>query len=319
LKAKYLIGGTMLLGITGTLLYTLKTFNKCMGRAEDKIPSRDSKLVKEKLQPYADEIYDGVDLLHGENSEIVYTESFDGLKLAAICLPAKNAKATIILMHGFRSTPYWDFAGAVRKYSEKGMNLVLPYQRAHGKSEGKYLTFGVKERRDVHSWIEWVKKRFGDEEKILVDGMSMGSATVLMASELGYPENVKGIIADCGYTSPYDIVSCVMQNKMHIPKYPFIWLYDAACRVFADFSLKECSATDAMKVNAVPVLFAHGEADDFVPYWMTKQNYDACTAQKVFVSVPEAGHGMCYLIDRERYDRELDRFITDVLGLDEEN
>ena len=104
-----------------------------------------------------------------------------------------------------------------------------------------------------------------------------------------------------------------MQKKMHIPKYPFIWMYDAACRVFADFSLKECSATNAMKVNNVPVLFAHGEADDFVPHWMTKQNFDACVAEKVFVSVPGAGHGMCYLIDRERYESELDKFISSVL------
>ena len=141
----------------------------------------------------------------------------------------------------------------------------------------------------------------------------MGCATVLMASELGYPDNVKGIIADCGYTSPYDIVSSVMKNNMHIPKYPFIWMYDAACRILAGFSLKECSATEAMKVNTVPVLFAHGEADDFVPYWMTKRNYDACIADKDFVSVPDAGHGMCYLIDREQYENAIDRFIATVL------
>ena len=314
MKKNYIAVGTTVLAVAGTVGYTIRMFNKFMGRTDDKIPTRDSKLVKEVLHPYADGIYEGVEFLRGEVSEIVYTESHDGLKLAAVCLPAKNPKATIILMHGFRSNPYWDFAGAVRKYSEMGLNLVLPYQRAHGKSEGKYLTFGVKERHDVHSWIKWVKERFGDNEKILVDGMSMGSATVLMASELGYPENVKGIIADCGYTSPYDIVSCVMQDTMHIPKYPFIWMYDAACRIFADFSLKDCSATNAMKVNNVPVFFAHGEADKFVPHWMTKQNYDACKAKKVFVSVPDAGHGMCYLIDRERYERELDQFINTVLN-----
>ena len=313
MKKRYVIGGLAIASVGGAMLYTAAMFKKCMGRAKDTIPTRDSKLVKEKLLPYADEIYEGVDWLKGENAETVYTQAYDGIKLAAVCLPAKEHKATVILMHGFRSTPYWDFAGAVKKYSEMGMNLVLPYQRAHGKSEGKYITFGVKERRDVHSWIDWVKERFGEDEKIILDGISMGCATVLMASELGYPDNVKGIIADCGYTSPYDIVSSVMKNNMHIPKYPFIWMYDAACRMFAGFSLKECSATDAMKVNTVPVLFAHGEADDFVPYWMTKQNYEACIADKDFVSVPEAGHGMCYLIDREQYENALDKFITAVL------
>jgi len=313
MKKRYILGGAIAFAATcGAIGYTATMFHKCMGRAKDSIPSRDSKLVKEKLSPYADEIYEGVDWLRSDNAETVYTEAFDGIKLAAICLPAKNAKATVLLMHGFRSTPYWDFAGAVKKYSEMGMNLVLPYQRAHGKSEGKYITFGVKERRDVHSWIKWITNRFGENEKIILDGISMGCATVLMASELGYPVNVKGIIADCGYTSPYDIVSSVMKNNMHIPKYPFIWLYDAACRVFAGFSLKECSATDAMRINTVPVLFAHGEADDFVPYWMTKQNYDACIAEKDFVSVPDAGHGMCYLIDREQYEGAIDRFITSV-------
>lgn len=313
MKKRYIAGGIALAAVGGSVLYTVKMFKKCMGRAKSDVPTRDSKMVKEKLQPYADDIFEGVELLSGENVETVYTGAFDGIKLAALCLPAKNPIATVILMHGFRSTPYWDFAGAVKKYSEMGLNLLLPYQRAHGMSEGKYITFGVKERRDVYSWIDWVKDRFGENEKIIVDGISMGCATVLMASELGYPENVKGIIADCGYTSPYDIVASVMKNNMHIPKYPFIWMYDAACRIFAGFSLKECSATDAMRVNTVPVLFAHGEADDFVPYWMTKQNYDACVAEKSLVSVPEAGHGMCYLIDREQYDEQLDRFIASVL------
>ena len=313
MKKRYIFGGLTLLAIGGTVLYTAAMFKKCMGRAKDNIPTRDTKLVKEKLAPYADEIYAGVEWLQNGNTETVYTEAYDGIKLAALCLPAKNARATVILMHGFRSTPYWDFAGAVKKYSEMGLNLVLPYQRAHGKSEGKYITFGVKERRDVHSWIDWVKERFGDDEKIILDGISMGCATVLMASELGYPDNVKGIIADCGYTSPYDIVSSVMKNNMHIPKYPFIWMYDAACRVFAGFSLKECSTTEAMKINTVPILFAHGEADDFVPYWMTKKNYDTCIAQKDLVSVPNAGHGMCYLIDKEQYEDAIDRFISSVL------
>ena len=314
MKALCVVGGAVAAAVGGLAVYSAKTFRKVLGRADASVPARDSELVKTKLQPYADHIYDGVELLKGAKTETVYIEAFDGLKLAALCLPAENPRATVILMHGFRSSPYWDFAGIVRKYSGMGFNLLIPYQRAHGKSEGKYITFGVKERRDLHSWIEWAIDRFGEKEKIVVDGMSMGSATVLMASELGYPDNVKGIIADCGYTSPYDIVVKVMRSNMHLPKYPFIWMFGAMCRVFAGFSLKECSATDAMKVNDKPVLFAHGEADDFVPYSMTTQNYDACVAEKILLSVPEAGHGMCYLMDMERYDLELQKFFDKVLA-----
>ncbi|MBR2460273.1 MAG: alpha/beta hydrolase [Clostridia bacterium] len=314
MKGFYIACGVAIAAVGAMAIYSAGMFRKVLGRSDASVPSRDSELVKTKLQPYADHIYNGVELLHGEKSETVYTQSFDGLKLAAVCLPAEESRATVILMHGFRSSPYWDFAGVIKKYSEMGFNLVLPYQRAHGKSEGKYLTFGVKERRDLLSWVDWTKERFGENEKIIVDGMSMGAATVLMASGLGYPDNVKGIIADCGYTSPYEIISKVMKENMHIPQYPFIWIFGAMCRVFADFSLKECSTVDAMKVNGKPVLFAHGEADDFVPYAMTVENYDACVAEKVLVSVAGADHGISYLVDQKKYDEALDSFLEKNLG-----
>lgn len=312
-KALYIGGGAVAAAAIGVMAYSFVTFRKVMGRAEEPFFDGELAQVKPKLVPYAEVIHDSIGLLKSEKTELVYTQSYDGLRLAGLFLPAEDGRATVILMHGFRSTPYGDFSGIVRKYHEMGLNLLIPYQRAHGKSEGKYLTFGVKERRDVHSWINWVTKRLGADEKILVDGMSMGCATVLMASELGYPDNVKGIIADCGYTTPYDIVAHVIKTKMHLPKYPFIIFFGGMCRAFAHFSLKECSATEAMKKNPKPTLFVHGEADDFVPYEMTVKNHDACAAEKVFVSIPKAGHGMCYFTDTEYYDRELERFIEKVL------
>lgn len=300
--------GVLLVLSLATVLFVLRIFLKTMGRAEAVIPYEDSKIMQRKdLKPHFNEFSEGMKFID-ENSDKVFVTAYDGIRLAAFCIPCKNARGTVLLMHGFRSSPYVDFGCAKKKYHSMGLNIVAPYQRAHGLSEGKYLTFGVKERYDVFSWIEFINQRFGGD--IFVDGLSMGCATVLMASELGYPENVRGIIADCGYTSPYEIVVSVMKNSMHLPKYPFIWLFNGMCRIFAGFSLSECSAVEAMKKNKTPVLFVHGEADDFVPYSMGKSNHTACIAEKYFLSSKTAGHALCYFEIREEYDKMLESFIT---------
>lgn len=289
---------------------TYRLFRTLIGRACDVIPDGSTGLLEKKgLGEHASEFICGVEFIN-ERAELVYTEAFDGVKLAAFRIPAKHASGTILLMHGFRSSPYLDFSCVVKRYSDMGLNVILPYQRAHGKSGGRYLTLGVKERYDVLSWLRFIDSGSVPGADVFIDGLSMGCATVLMASGLGYPDNVKGIIADCGYTSPYDIVSIVMRRRLHLPKYPFIWVFELCCRAFAGFSLKECSACEALSVNRTPILFAHGEADELVPYWMTLKNYEACTAEKRLISVKEAGHAMCYFTDREQYERTLDEFIS---------
>lgn len=230
--------------------------------------------------------------------EAVETTSEDGLRLVGELYYADEPTDHFLLcMHGFHSGPK-DFVCAVDFFRSLGYNVLLVTQRAHGESEGEWITFGVKERYDCRSWCRYLVERFGDGIGIVLDGISMGAATVLMATELDLPRNVKAVMADCGYTSPWEIVCDVAKRSMHIPKYPFMPLFRWVVKRVAGFDLKEVSATDAMERNETyPILLIHGMADDFVPHHMSISNYDACRAPKRLVSVEGAGHGLSYLVD----------------------
>ena len=240
----------------------------------------------------------GREALAALTPERVETVSEDGLRLVGdLYYAPEPTDHYLVCMHGFHSTQK-DFVCAVDFFLSLGYNVLLVCQRTHGESEGKWITFGVRERYDCRCWCRYLVDRFGDGIGIVLDGISMGAATVLMATELELPKNVKAVMADCGYTSPWEIVCDVAKRSMHIPKYPFMPLFRLVVKVMAGFDLKEVSAVTAMEKNErYPVLFIHGQADDFVPYGMSVKSYEACRAPKRLVGVPEAGHGLSFLVD----------------------
>ena len=264
--------------------------------------------VNEALEGYKDEIEASREWKRSQPFETVYIRSFDKLRLAAEFLPAQGAKGTIIMVHGYRSSAERDFACIMRDYYERGYNLLLVHQRAHGLSEGKYITYGVKESRDVTDWARWVEGHLGENVDIFLDGVSMGATTVLMASGLHLPSNVRGIIADCGFTSAREIFKHVMKTKYHAPGFPVIGIADRISRKKAGFSFKECDTRKALARSRVPVLFVHGTSDEFVPVNMTIENYEACNAAKEILLIEEAGHALSYFVDKEEYLRALDEF-----------
>lgn len=224
-----------------------------------------------------------------------------------------NPKAPVdIQFHGYRSCGLRDLCGGANLALERGHNVLLVDQRAHGQSQGKFLTMGVKERYDCMAWIDYVRQRFSDDTSILLVGVSMGAATVLMTANLGLPKCVKGIIADCGYTSPEAIIKNELKT-MHIPQKLGYFLVRTGARIFAGFDPSSASAEEALKTCPVPVLFIHGEADRYVPCEMSRQNYWACTAPKKLLTIPGAVHGMSYLVDPVSYRAAVSEFMTQVL------
>ncbi|WP_099204285.1 alpha/beta hydrolase [Scatolibacter rhodanostii] len=259
---------------------------------------------------YADRIYDCRKWLRDHTTEKIECTSFDGLKLISLFVPAENPKGTIIVMHGYRSRSDMDFVPEVEFLNGLGYNLLVVMQRSHDESEGKYITFGVKERFDCKMWAEYVAKRFGNEQDIFLSGISMGAATVLMASGLDLPSNVRGIIADCGFTSAWEIVKRVGKKDMHLPCFPFVYGVNFFAKRLAKFDLKEYSTLDAMKLNRLPILFIHGDADDFVPITMTMQNYKACKAPKELLVIRGAAHATSYLSDTELCQKAILDFVN---------
>jgi fermentation-respiration switch protein FrsA (DUF1100 family) len=241
-------------------------------------------------------------------SEDIYTLSKDGLKLYAKLITTPAPKGVIILMHGYRSMAKNDFSLIINFYRSLGLDVLLADQRSHGKSEGKWITFGIKERYDAVSWARVVMTRYGQNFPVIINGVSMGASTVLMGSGIGYPENVRGIIADCGFTSPYEIIKTVAKKKK-LPLSVVMPLAEVSAKLFAGFDIKEASTISAMSSNFIPVLFIHGSEDNFVPCDMSISTFNACLANKHIVLVEGAGHGDSYITDKDLYEKSLKEFI----------
>ena len=256
---------------------------------------------------YMPRIRAGIKWFKEQSPERLWLKSRDGLKLAADYLPAENAVGTIIVVHGYRSNNCLDFSCVFELYHSWNYNILAVHDRAHGDSEGKYIGFGILDRYDVLSWTEYVAKNIGGS--IFLDGMSMGASTVLMTSGFDLPKNVKGIIADCGFTSPFEECKHVLKKDFKLPAFPLLHVCSLGVKVLAGYSLNDYSTLDALKTNKIPVLFIHGSEDTFVPTYMGKQNYDACVAEKEILIIDCANHGESFLKETERCTAVLKNFL----------
>lgn len=262
----------------------------------------------DQYKKYEHEIYKVIDNLISQKYEEVSILSHDGLRLFGRYYHIKDDAPLVILFHGYRSTAMRDCGGAFKMCNSAGYNMLIIDQRAHGKSEGHTMSFGIKERYDCLRWANYASNRFGENSKIILYGVSMGAATVLMASDLELPKNVVGIIADCGYTSPKEII-CKVCREMRLPPvltYPFIKL---GAFIFGGFNLDGASAVSSLKKCKVPVLFVHGEDDMFVPCDMGRENYESCASEKQLLTIPTAGHAMSYFADNKLYVETVQGFM----------
>lgn len=238
------------------------------------------------------------DRLLSADFEEVSIKSNDGLTLKADLLVGSVNK-TVILFHGYRSGPT-DMSGAFVKYESAGYNILLVHHRTHGKSEGKYITYGIRESEDCLLWANYADKRFGGA--IFLGGISMGATTVLMAADKPLPPSVKAIAGDCGFSSPYEIISLVGRRMFHLPGFimPMVMTsLNFYCKTLGKFSITEGSATKSLERATVPVAITHGEADDFVPCYMSEQNARACASPVSLYTVKGADHGLSHLVDPE--------------------
>lgn len=226
--------------------------------------------------------------------------SYDGLTLYGQYYEyAPNAPIELMLP-GYRGIAERDLCGGVQRAFALGHSVLIVNQRGNDKSEGRVITFGVREHKDCLSWVEYILDRFGKDVRVILAGVSMGAATVMMAAGTDLPSQVVGVVADCGYTSGRDIIKKVIR-QLKLPAnilYPFVRLGGL---IYGGFDIEKASPIEAMKRCRVPVFFAHGDTDDYVPYEMSVRNFEACASQKTLFTVSGAGHGLSYLVDPEGY------------------
>ncbi len=263
---------------------------------------------------YWDLIERGHQWLQDHGAQKVAMESYDGLHLNALWIPAENPKGTIILAHGYHSCILTDFSFVYDRYHKHGLNLLLPDQRGHRSSEGKFITFGVKESRDFVAWGHFVNANLSSLP-IIYSGLSMGAATTMyVAGEADKPENTVGFIADCGFTSPKEIIGKVFTQVTHLPPWPFMWAANIFAHLFAGFDLDEKNTVRTLKDNRLPIILVHGLADDFVPSEMTQRSFDACGGQKELLLVEGAEHAHSFAKATKEYEALVYAFFDRVLG-----
>ena len=275
----------------------------CARRADPDWDSEEA-LKKTIYREFAESLPRANRWLRDHNAQTVQIKSFDGLTLRGQWIPAEQPRATIILFHGYRSHHLQDFAAIYGLYHSIGLNLLLVRQRAHGESEGTYITFGIRERRDVLSWIEFHNRTHG-MDNVYLGGMSMGASTVLFAAGEELPPNVRGITADCGFSSPAEILSYIIKRDFHLPPMLVLPLMEVWARLLGGFSFYECDTRDTLSRAKVPILFIHGKADTFVPCQMSETGFASCASAKEIHLIDNAGHGRSYLYEKERLEAAL--------------
>lgn len=304
----YLIICLLIAIIFGGAYYSYRLAFYSPMKDREKIPE----ITNEKYIVHKDAIRTLFHQLKNKPCEFITIQSNDGLTLSGRYYHTADNAPLAICFHGYKSCWLTDFCGGADIAFQMGQNVLLIDERAHGKSQGRTITFGIKERHDLICWVNYALSRFGPATKILLYGVSMGGATVLMASGLDLPSNVKGIVADCPYSSPLDIILTVGKHQGYPPKLirPFIIL---GAKLFGGFDILEISAEEAVRNSKIPILIIHGADDTFVPAQMSEiiQNANPDIIHRF--TFPGADHALSYMVDTPRYQGIIKQFISDVI------
>lgn len=246
---------------------------------------------------------------HPSQKEII---SFDGLKLKGLLLTHdNNNKKFAILVHGYKCNGRDEMSHLARHYyDDLGFACLIPDDRAHGKSEGKYIGFGYLDHFDVLSWSNYLIENFGNDIEIILHGISMGAATVMMtAGSKNVPKQIKGVIEDCGYNDTDEEIQCNIRDMTKMKLSVIKNIASHICKNKAGYFFKDASPREFLKNASVPILFIHGTEDTFVPTYMGKELYKAYTGEKELLIVEGARHARSYYIAKEKYDNYMDSFI----------
>ena len=258
--------------------------------------------ITEALKPYKTLTDKGTKWVSKQSKEDIYIKSFDNLKLHALLIEKKQPKGIFIEVHGYRSVASRDIYPSCYHYYNMGYSLLIIDQRTSNKSEGKYLTFGINESKDIISWIEYINSRFPNLDIVLA-GVSMGASTVMLSADKIKPNmNVKAILADCGYISPAEEIKYSIKHYFHINANLFIHMINIWSILLAKANLYSLNTINTLKNTKVPLLLIHGEDDDFVPPSNSIKNYESYEGKiKKIVLFKNTPHGMSYLVDPKKY------------------
>lgn len=222
----------------------------------------------------------------------------------------KPSKVYVFCSHGYRSSGFGEYKVMTKFYHDLGYNVFIVDHQSHGGSDGNWIGFGEREYKDCLLWLDWMKEKFGDDIQIILQGISMGSATVmLMSGDDSLPDNVKFTVADCGFTTCKAQFEHCLKSLMHIPKFPILYTADIFNKKINGYDFADPDPINAVSKAKVPILFIHGNSDTFVPTYMCHQLYAACTSEyKDMLLVKGAAHAESYKRDSAAYEAKVKEF-----------
>lgn len=252
-----------------------------------------------------------IDWVNAQEFEQLTLTSRDGLKLSGYYLPAPTpTDKLVILTHGYLGHAKQMGLFGQYYYNDLGYNIFMPDARGHGKSEGAYYGFGWPDRLDLIDWTYLLVEKFGTHMEVVYHGLSMGAATVLMASGVEeLPRQVKAIIADSPYKSVYQLFKYQMNRMFHLPAFPLLDGTSALTKIRAGYSFREASTLKEVQKAKVPILYIHGESDTFVPTEMAKDLYLQTSSDAELFLVPNANHGESFALAENKYKMKIDQFL----------
>lgn len=244
--------------------------------------------------------------------EDVWIESFDGRRLHGYFIQNEKARKVVISFHGYNTEARKEYP-LHHSYYQDGYTVLIVDQRGVGKSQGPFITMGLLERRDCLRWIDYVVARYGGDVQILLEGLSMGATTIMMAAQDIHAPQVKGMIVNCGFNSCSDQLAYTITRLLHLPRFPVLATVKLYARLLAKYDMDAITAAESLANSDIPLLMFHGAKDTFVPYENLEEIYPhARTSHKKMVSCEHAAHGIARFEDTELYERELRQFLAEL-------
>ena len=219
---------------------------------------------------------------------------------------------TAVLVHGYKDSAIKFFYFGRMYNQDLHYNVLMPDLHAHGLSDGNDIQMGWKDADDVLNWIKVAEEVFRDENyrtAMIVHGVSMGAATTMNVSGKDLPEYVNAFVEDCGYTSVWDEFSMQLKEMFGLPAFPLMHSTSLLCNMKYGWNFKEASPLISVSRCTRPMLFIHGDADDFVPFSMMQPLYDAKPEPKEFWVAPGSAHANAYRDHPEEYTAVVRQFL----------
>lgn len=243
-----------------------------------------------------------------------FPQKINGLHLySRIFRQTTPSNRWVICVHGYRSYGKRDMGFVAKEFFERNYHVLVPDLRAHGKSEGNIIGMGWLDRIDLLEWIGLILNENPHAEIILFGG-SMGASTVMMTSGEKLPENIKAIIADCGYSSVENEFGAMLKAAFKLPKFPILTFANIIAKKKAGYYLNEASAVKQLHANSLPALFIHGTGDKFVPHEMMYENMEATQGVKEGLMVEQAPHLSSFIYEQDHYFETVFEFLKRYTG-----